>query len=335
MKAGQAYQAAYHWQSGQWVKSNLPLTTIAGYDGFFNDNSKGTRGWAITFEVPFSSLGLSSKPADGSIWGISMTMHDRDNQSGGMVGDKSWPEGFQSNSPSTWAQLHFGLPYYGAIAGNVTGTDLIRNNSTRGIDVPDAGLGGTTPDLCGNNTDIWNSWGNNSDFHNEPDFNIQNQSKITDWPCYTKYYVTFPLNTVPANKTILSARLILHHVGSSGGPGQATPSLIQVLSIAGDWAENSITWNNAPPPVENVSQTWLDVPSDYGNWPKIPRYWDVTAAAAKAYLTGQPLRLALYEADSDYHSGKYFSSSESSEFDPSKDWNIAGRPSLEIKWGNR
>ena len=168
-----------------------------------------------------------------------------------------------------------------------------------------------------------------SGYSQHADFNIQNQSDVSDWPCFSKYYVTFPLGTVPANKNILSARLILHHQGSAGDPGQAIPSLIQVLTIGGDWSENTITWNNAPAAKENVSQTWVDVPITNNNWPKDAHYWDVTAAASRAYLSGQPLRLALYEADSDYHSGKYFTSSET------EDWNITGRPALEIKWGNR
>ena len=173
------------------------------------------------------------------------------------------------------------------------------------------------------------TWGN-SNYGDETGLIIQNQSKITDWPCYAKYYVSFPLSSVPANKKILSARLILHHWGSAGPQGEATPSLIQVLTVSGDWSENTITWNNAPAPIENVSQSWVNIPAnfDYQMWPGIPTYWDVTAAASRAYLSGQPLSMALYEADDDYHSGKYFVASDA------QDWNIAGRPSLEIKWGN-
>ncbi len=330
------YQASYHWTGSQWAASSQGFTSFRGYDGFFNDNTRGTRGWALTFDVPFSGLGLSSKPADGTTWGISMTMHDRDSAAGPALADKSWPVGFQASKPSSWAQLRFGLPNYGAVSGTVAGTDLIRRDRNRGIVVPDAGLGGTTPNLCPGDTNyIFNTWGN-TNLGSHADFNIQNQSNVADWPCFSKYYVTFPLTTIPQNKKILSARLILHHQGSAGDPGQAKPSLIQVFTVAGDWAENTITWNNAPPAQENISRTLVNIPQgdNYGNWPKIPIYWDITAAAAQAYQAGQPLRLALYEADSDFHSGKYFTSSDSSENDPSQDWNIAGRPSLEIKWGN-
>jgi len=327
-----AYQAAYRGQNSQWAAANLAFQTTAGYDGWFNDNVKGSRGWAITFEIPFSSLGLIGRPADGSLWGISMLMHDRDSAAGPALADTTWPAAMQPVVPSTWAQLRFGLPPTGAQSGTVTGSDLIRRDTVRGVNVTDASVGGTTPNLCpGDPTYIWNSWGN-TNFGSQADFNIQNQSKITDWPCFAKYFVTFPLATVPANKKILSARLVLHHQGSAGEAGLATPSLIQVLTIGQDWNENTITWNNAPPPLENVSQAWVDVPPpptyDYGAWPKIARYWDVTSAVIKAYQSNQPVRFVLYAADSDYHSGKYFASSNTG------DWNINGRPALEIQWGN-
>ncbi len=48
---------------------------------------------------------------------------------------------------------------------------------------------------------------------------------------------------------------------------------------------------------------------------------------AEAYALGTPLRLALYEADYAYHSGKYFYSSDVS------DWNAEGCPTLAITWG--
>ncbi len=322
------YQASYRGNGSGWSASSTTFTTIRGFDGFFNGQGV-TRGWAMTFEIPFTSLGISGAPSDGTLWGIGVQMHDRDSSSGPALADKNWPDFMTRDKPSSWAQLRFGLPAYGAIAGTVTGSDLIREDSSRGISVPDAGLGGTIPNLCpGDENYIFNSWGN-ANFGSENGFNIQNQSKITDWPCFSKYYVTFPLTTIPTGKNILSAKLILHQWGGAGDKGQATPSLIQVLTIKDDWSENSITWNNAPQPLENVSQNWVGVYFISNNaWPGARREWDVTYAAMRAYESGQPLRLALYEADSDYHSGKYFTSSESGS------WNIDGRPSLDIKWGN-
>ena len=43
---------------------------------------------------------------------------------------------------------------------------------------------------------------------------------------------------------------------------------------------------------------------------------------------GKPLRLVLYEPDSAYHSGKYFLGSSE------PDWDAAGRPQLDVLWGD-
>lgn len=322
------FQAAYRGNGSDWSTAALNFTTVAGYDGAFNQDN-GTRGWAMTFEIPFSSLGLSGAPPQGTRWGVSMQMHDRDS-SGGTPRTTNWPASMQRENPSTWAQLHFGLPNYGAQSGAVAGSAVIREDPARGIVVPDAGMGGTLDNLCpGDENHIFNEWGN-LNYGSKNGFNIMNQSKLTDWPCFSKYYVSFPLNSVPAGKTILSAKLVLHQWGGAGSPTDSQPSLIQVHTINGDWAENSITWNNAPPPRENVARTWVSVYfiENPTQWPGARREWDVTYAAAEAYASGQPLRLALYEADNAYHSGKYFTSSEA------ESWNINGRPTIEIQWGN-
>jgi hypothetical protein len=109
-------------------------------------------------------------------------------------------------------------------------------------------------------------------------------------------------------------------------PSQALRSLVQVSTVGQAWDEASITWNTAPLAVENVSQSWVDViPSPGLPWPGAARTWNVSWALTQAYGASQPvLRLALYEADGAYHSGKYFSSSDTG------DWNAAGRPTLRV-----
>ncbi len=326
-----AYQAAYRGNGSGWTSVNLNYSTVAGYRGSYNDGHD-SRGWALTYEIPFSSLGLSGAPASGATWGIAMVMHDRDSQAGPPQADESWPVGMQSDQPATWAQLRFGLVSYAPSSNQTVGSVVIRQDSSQGVSVPDAAVGGTDPNLCpGDANFIWNQWGN-TNYGKQQDFNIQNQSDVSDWPCFAKYYVTFPLNKIPANKVITSATLTLHQQGQAGDAGQSQPSLIQVLTVGQDWSETSITWNNAPPPLENVSQTWVngDVVGCGSTiqWPCVPRSWDVSYAVNRAYQSGQPLRLVLYMAASDQHSGKYFTSSNSGS------WNINGRPSLTVSWGN-
>lgn len=151
---------------------------------------------------------------------------------------------------------------------------------------------------------------------------------MADWPCFAKYYVTFPLDGIPSGKVIISATLTLHQFGNAGEPGQAQPSWIQALVASADWQENTITWNNALPAYENIGGAWVEPLAEHPGWPGVPRRWDVSYAVARAYSRGEPLRLVLYSADSAYHSGKYFVSSDTG------DWNSEGRPRLEVVWGN-
>ena len=239
------------------------------------------------------------------------------------VGTPTYPiTGF---GPACWGFLAFGIPAYRAI-GPATDYTLIHRPTQTSPLVPDADVGGTIANQCpGDEYHIWNVWGNRNDGR-APDFNIQNQSDVADWPCFAKYYVTFPLDSIPRGSVIISATLTLHQFGNAGGPGEAQPSWIQVLIASADWREETITWNNAPLAYENIGGSWVGVLSEHPGWPGVPRSWDVSYAVARAYARGEPLRLVLYSADSAYHSGKYFVSSDTG------DWNVEGRPRLEVGW---
>jgi hypothetical protein len=164
--------------------------------------------------------------------------------------------------------------------------------------------------------------------------NVQNQADISDWPCFSKYFVTFPLaGHVPPGAGILSATLTLHLTGGSGSlndPSEPPPpqSLIQVFTVNSDWDSNTLAWNNAPQAWENVSATSVAPHPDFPGWPGIPYTWDLSYAVARAVASGQQeLRLALYSADGGRHSGKYFASSETGSF------SAVSRPTLTITWG--
>jgi hypothetical protein len=251
-----------------------------------------------------------------------------------MLPDKTWPEtGLSSTNPSTWGQLYFGTPTYTPQPASPAGTVTIR----RGLngDVPDTAVGGGNS--CGyplptDPATLFTQWGQ-ANYGSEMTFNIRNQVKTADWPCFTKYYVTFPLTAVPAGKVVVSATLTLHqmgHVGEGWDPGPAT-SYIQVLTVGQDWSESTLNWNNAPMARENVAITVVP-PLTEGelehNDPGPARIWDVSRAAAEAYGAGEPLRLAVYSADEAMQSGKYFWASEHpANFAPE------ARPSLTVVWG--
>jgi hypothetical protein len=333
INAGEArddYQMAFRGGANGWVDASIPFTTTAGWRGTdFNRNGDGhdDRGWALDFYIPFASLGLPTPPADGARWGLALAMHDRDNAAGSPpIADKHWPEVAHGTRPITWGQLVFNPAPYQPPPVPAGGTTIIRHRSA-GATVMDASVGGYT--VCGDGRDFWTEWGyTNEAFYNpgRSDFNIQNQADVADWPCFSKYYVTFPLDALPSGKVILSATLTLHQFGGSN-PSRAQPSLIQVLTVGEDWDERTLTWNDAPLAVENVAAGWVDPLITFPGWPGVRREWDVSRAVAEAYAAGGPLRLALYEADSAYDSGKYFVSSDTG------DWNAEGRPTLTIVWG--
>ncbi|MCA9901388.1 MAG: DNRLRE domain-containing protein [Ardenticatenaceae bacterium] len=312
------YDFAYVGNGSGWTEMNLAFETAVGTQTETGlNNQESDAGWNITFRIPWSSLGLSGPPANGTVWGLGLTTHDED---GTAHEDRNWPEGLSSNSPATWGQMRFGLPTYTPPSG-VTGSNTVTiRQGENGANVPDGQVGGGTD--CGGPPPLWGTWGN---FNYAGDFqmNVQNQWNLGDWGCFSKYYVTFPLDSLPADQAVLSANLTMYHFGNSD-PSLAQPSLIQVFTVDADWNESTLVWNNAPMAVENVARTWVN-PLPAGGAGQFVT-WDLSGAVAEAYASGQPLRLALYSADNARHSGKYFSASET--FVPDR------RPTLEITYGS-
>ncbi len=319
------YRAEYRGANGKWKAANVDFTAKSGYSGANFNNNKENRGWVMTFTIPFSSLGLSGKPANGAQWGLSVMVHDRD---GGKINPaRYWPETYRNPNPSTWGRLRFGMPGYSAPAHGAGGTVTIRHKLD-GQSVVDAGVGGDIGNLC-NPDNLWSRWGTRT-FSGKDAVNIQNQGYVGDWPCFSRYYIKFPLAKVPRGKVIVSARLVMHEWGGSDF-SQAQPSLIQVFTTNNAWSEGSINWNNSPKALENVAQTWVN-PLNHeiqpAEWPGLRFEWDLTRAVAQAYSKGSALQLALYSADQPYHSGKYFTTSNTAN------WNAEGRPTLIVEWGN-
>jgi len=324
------HRAVYQGAAQGWQPAGIAFTTKPGWRGdALNSDADTDRGWAMTFTIPFSALGLNGAPATGSEWRLGLQLHDRDGANAAPNPIQTWPEALQRDQPATWGMLRFGLPGYQRPTVAAAGQTQIRRPTQNDPSVPDADVGSAIQNQCpGDDYHIWNEWANRN-YGDAGDFNIQNQSDVGDWPCFARYYVTFPLTAIPSGKVIISATLTLHQFGNAGGAGEAQPSWIQVLTAAEDWQERTITWNNAPRAWENIGGRWVDpVGNNWNGWPGIPWTWDVSYAVANAYASGSPLRLILYEADSAYHSGKFFVSSDTG------DWNIQGRPTLTVVWGN-
>ena len=331
-QARENYQATYRGNNARWEIANLGVTTISSWRGDALNNMVEDRGWLVQFNIPYTSLGMASTPREGAIWRLGLIVYDRDAASENAILTSSWPENLQNNQPGTWGELHFGIPRFPAPPAPSSGTVMIRQGLANAV-VSDAAVGGTVDNLCPGDADfIWNEWGY-ANFAGAESSNIQNQANIDDWPCFAKYYVTFPIDQIPPGKTIHSAALILHHWGNSGTRNLAQDSIIHVFSVAEDWREQTLSWNNAPLALENIDRIripWVDCTAGTGqmNWPCTPRIWDVGRAVDQAYQQGQPVRLALYSVDTAMHSGKFFTTSETG------DWNEAGRPTLVIHYGD-
>jgi hypothetical protein len=322
------YQAAYRGTGTGtgWNSADVHFTTVTGWDslnvpGDYDDD----RGWLSTFHIPFASLGLDGPPGPGSTWGLGVILHDRDSQTGPPQVDKTWPEIMDVNRPRTWGRLAFGPASYNPPPSHIGGTVTIRHK-LNGAVVKDGHVGGSTN--CGQrfNPDFFNGWGD-ANYAGAQQVNIQNQVKLGDWPCFSKFYITFPLDAIPMGKVIRSAKLTLYQFGNSY-PSDASASLIQLLTVAEDWDESTLTWNNAPYAWENVSQTWVDPLSGFPGLPGVANDWDLTRAVAEAYQKGGPLRLVFYDSDYFMHSGKYFYSSDVDDGMPTS------RPKLMVEWGN-
>lgn len=321
----EAYQAAYRWDGAAWRLFSGAYSTSAGWRGNAPNDQINDKGWVLTYQIPFASLGLSSAPVEGTKWRMFLSVHDRDDASGTNISDTIWPPEGRTGDPSMWGELSFGLPIYQAPTISPSGTVVIRQG-LNGAQVIDGAVGGGG--TCAEGIDIWNALGD-TNYAGATDFNIQNQADVADWPCYSRAYLTFPLDDIPPGKVILSAKLILHQYGNSGGGswGDPEPSWIQVLTVSDAWQESNLTLNNAPLAAENFGGSWVDPLASFPGWPGVEREWDVSLPVAQAYQQGGPLRLALYSADMAYHSGKYFVSSDT------EDWNAVGRPTLEVVWG--
>jgi hypothetical protein len=322
------YQTAYVGDGSGWVAATLPFTTTSFWAGNAPNDDVNDRGWALIYYVSFESLGLSGPPEPDTVWGLALTLHDRDDAAGTTIPDQIWPETLEPNQPATWGQLSWGLPSYTPPPAIPDSTITIRHG-LNGATVIDADVGGTS--TCGALAapEYFPTWGE-LNYAGQTFLNIQNLGAVSDWPCLSKYYVTFPLDSLPPDKVIISAELILHHFGNAGQdapPPGPQPSLIQVLTVNEDWDEATLTWNNAPLAGKNFTGTWVEPFEDPPGWPGVPRQWDVSLAVAEAHAEGAPLRLALYEADWAFHAGKYFVTSDAGEADQE------ARPTLVVTLG--
>jgi len=65
------WQAAYRGNGTSWVSVPMTFTTYNNWNGDVPPNVAGSHhGWFMAFSIPFSSLGLSGPPPEGTVWGL-------------------------------------------------------------------------------------------------------------------------------------------------------------------------------------------------------------------------------------------------------------------------
>lgn len=292
-----------------------------------NDNSGHfDYGWTGIYTIPWGTLGYSGPPSEGTLWGLGVLLYDRDEEPpAGFVTLERWPEAFDANSPATWGELHFGYADYEPSLAVPQGTTTIRAASPEDNTVEDAWMGGGGWCAGGH------EGGSEINHGDDGALFIGTETAPTHFPCFNKSYLRFSLDDLPPGKTIISASLTLHLWGHAGETeGLAQPSWVHLFTIDDPWEEMTIHWNNAPLAYENVSAIWVyPYSGDRANpeWPGDPYHWDATQAVAEAYAEGRPVSVAIYGSDTDQHSSKYLTSSETG------DWNEEGRPTLTVVWG--
>lgn len=316
------YQAAYRWDGSGWTATSQPFATYSGWQGIIPNDNTEDKGWFVTFEVPYSTLG-AKLPLLEDVWQMGIKVNNRNSGTSTTLTTKTWPDNLVPDSPASYGRIAFGIPNY--IAPPATNPQTITIRQGNGVTVKDGMVGGSA--LCGQNLDPWTQWGTQT-YPGAIYLNIQNQANLGDWPCFSRYYVTFPIGAIPTGKKIISASLMLHNFGGSD-PSQADGSIIQVLRVNQDWDPGTLSWNNSPEATDNYGSSWVPVLPYTTGFPGQNITWDVSRAVADAYGENQGvLRLAMYDADWGMHSGKYFTSSATD------DGNAINRPTLTIVYGN-
>ena len=261
------------------------------------------------------------------MWKLGVRIHNRDSAHS-QIPDTWWPKGAGSTNPSSWGLLHFGVPVYQAPKPGSTKEYTVRNRLNNQV-VTDGMVGGSLAcgSFLGGMDNRWAHEGSQS-YPGAIHFNIMNEADISDWDCFSKFYVTFPLSALPKGKAMVNAKITLYEYANAGIQGQPNPSYIQVGEVNQDWKPATLCWNNAPLLQENINSIFVPTKSKPKiPWPGLAITWDVSRAVAQAYAAGQPLRLVFYDTDDQYNSGKYFTSSTVG------DWDATGRPTLQVTLG--
>jgi hypothetical protein len=246
------------------------------------------RGWTAARVIPWASLG--GKPQLGDEWPMSFT-----------VCRERWASATDCAANGyTWAGvLRWGLPNYSG--ASVAGMQY--------IDVPitDAAMVGGGVN-CGYNhdADYFATWGDSTTPIVGKQINAaQNQGDTADWPCYTRSLYRWAAPSLPPGAAVVSATLTLNQWGNAGyGPQNNQTTTVELWDVDGQWDAATVTWDNAPRPVENITRapmaaiSW-QCPNNFCA-DAVPVTFDVTELVKRGANDAM-----AYTQAWDYHSGRY------------------------------
>jgi hypothetical protein len=318
------YQEAFRGNGSGWAPSSIPFTTVSGWRGGGFNNMNPAEGWTMTYHLPFSSLGWSGPPSQGTAWKMAIKIQNQDSPNDNQLAYKWWPAAGSDSSSSNWGAIDFGMPAYQPPHTSNSSSYTIRNGFNNQV-VTDAMVGGDM-NCFNEGKNRWTQFGSQT-YPGADRVNIEDEADISDFNCLSKFYINFPLTLLPPGKAIISAKVTLFEWGNAGGHGP-NPSLIQVATVPPGWNPNNLSWNNAPLVQEDISRTVVNVmPTQKEVPPGVPYTWNVSQAVANAYDAKQPLSIAFFSSDSAYSTAKYFFGSTVAS------WNAGGRPMLQITLG--
>lgn len=295
----------------EWVEVEKTGVHASGqWYGDAPNNNGDDRGYQSSVEIPFELVGLS--PSED--WLVKIVNHDRDDD---FVSVQEWGGRFRFNRER----------YQSHSSENV----LTLVNGQQGVKVEDTHVGGGSNCGIRHDPNFFDGWGDYV-WGNVPQINVQNQMNTEDWPCFSRVLLWFELPEGVDPSLITAAKLNMSYFGSAGYvASDAKYSTIQAIKLKEK--PKTLSWNGTPQADGHIDavgvlpvSSYLGQPNyqnfDYLNPPNLIEF-DITEAARDPD-TDRFVSIALYSADWNLHSGKFFWSSNGP---------VQYRPVISIEYG--
>jgi hypothetical protein len=247
------------------------------------------RGWNASRVIPWADLG--GRPGIGDVWPAALHVCATPRaDTGECVAD----------SDAWVGALRWGWPEYNG--QDVAGAQAL---SVPVTDSAQVGGGANCGDA--DYPDYFPTWGARAWGRTDQVNIAQNQWDTADWPCYSRYLLQWELPQLPAGAQVVSATVTMNLFGNAGYDNAVNnePTTVQVFAVDSTWDESTVTWDNAPAPLENVSRLVVPVtPPSCGDRycnPPLPYAFDVTEIVRRGGNSAM-----FYTAAGQYHSGRYF-----------------------------